>query len=313
MTNKNKSKFKTVDPNLATLPEIHKLLLGGVTPRPIALVSTVSASGIPNLAPFSFYNAFGANPPYVAFSPAYSGKDGSAKDTLLNLKEVPECVVHAVSHAMVEQVSLASTAYNADVDEFIKAGFTALPSDSVKPKRVQESPFHMECRVDRILELGGKNGSGNLVICEVLKFHVNEAVLIGGIIDPQAIDLVGRNSANYYTRASGEAIFEVQKPRTIGVGIDSLPENIKNSQVLTANNLAQLGGLESLPNEEAVQASLKTQVGDAPYSKLFGDGYQLLDTDHEQGVLSIELAAAQALDANDVEFAIHALLSITIN
>ena len=158
------STFISVDPDHSDLKEVHNLLLGGVTPRPIALVSTLSAEGVPNLAPFSFYNAFGANPPYIAFSPALSGRDGSAKDTLLNLQDVPECVVHAVSHDIVEQMSLASSAFGPEVDEFIKAGFTALPSEKVKPFRVAESPFHMECQVEQIIPLGGTNGSGNLVL-----------------------------------------------------------------------------------------------------------------------------------------------------
>ncbi|MCF7809035.1 MAG: flavin reductase family protein [Candidatus Marinimicrobia bacterium] len=307
-------KFKTIDPHDAPLPEIHKLLLGGVTPRPIALVSTVSADGIPNLAPFSYYNAFGANPPYIAFSPANSGRDGSIKDTLNNLRAVPECVVHAVSHAMVQQVSLASATFPPEVNEFEKAGFTAIPADRVKPQRVQESPFHMECEVDQIVELGGSKGSGNLVICRVVTFHVNETVIHEGVIDPQAIDLVGRNSANFYTRASGDAIFTLKKPVGVGVGIDALPEHIKTSTLLTANHLAQLGGLEALPTQSAIGAFVashgKAEVDDPGYRGLFSQGLQLLGSEGERGRTLIESAATLALDAGDVDFAICALMSL---
>lgn len=234
--------------------EAHQLLLGGVAPRPIALVSTISPEGINNLTPFSFFNAFGANPPTVAFSPSRRGRDGTLKDTYNNIKETPECVISAVTYDMVQQSSLASTEYPADVDEFIKSGLTPVASDLVKPPRVEQSPFSMECKVINIVDLGGGPASGNLIICEVLKFHVAERVFTNDVIDPSLIDLVGRNSANYYTRAHGDAVFEVAKPiiGQPGVGYDQLPEFFRQSTILTANNLGQLGNVETKPTADDV-------------------------------------------------------------
>lgn len=315
------SKFITIDPDKSPLKTNHHLLLGGVAPRPIALVSTVSADGRHNLAPFSFFNAFGANPPYVAFSPSYSGIDGSPKDTLQNVKEVAECVIHAVPNVLVEQVNLASTAFARGVDEFVKAGLTPIDSDLVIPKRVKESPFHMECVVEQIIPLGNKNGSGNLVLCKVVRFHLQEHIYFDGQIDPQVIDLVGRNSGNFYTRASGEAIFEVKKPSGIGIGIDQLPDHIKHSKILSANNLAQLGGLTQLPEQDAIEDFIKHYLN-APigstryityskdYMRVFASACSQMTSNPDQSSLLMEQAAKEALDHNDVEFAIHALQSV---
>lgn len=245
----------SVDPKEASIKEVHQLLLGGVAPRPIALVSTISKDGLNNLAPFSFFNAFGANPPIVAFSPSHRGHDGTSKDTLNNLQEIKQCVIQAVTHAMVEQVNLSSTEYEPEIDEFIKSGFTPIASDLVKPMRVKESPFHMECNVQQVIPLGGKNASGNLVICEVIRFHVNPNIIKNGIIEPDLIDLVARNSSNYYTRASGNAIFSITKPTSKkGIGFDKLPEFIKKSNILTANNLGQLANCESIPGQDELSS-----------------------------------------------------------
>jgi len=312
-------KFISIDPDEAPLKDVHNLLLGGVAPRPIALVSTISDEGRNNLAPFSFFNAFGANPPYVVFSPSLSGRDGSAKDTLVNIQKIPECVIQVVPHELVEQISLASTAYAPEVDEFVKSGFTAIESNLVKPKRVLESPFHMECRVEQIIPLGGKPGSGNLVLCRVIKFHIAEHLLQDGIIYPDSIDLVGRNSGNYYTRASGAAIFRINKPVGIGVGIDQLPDHIKKSTVLSANNLGQLGGVMRIPESgevDAYFASLRAAEGSGQeseseeYWQLYLDGEKLMDTDELKAKELIEISAAKALAINDIQFALFALLSI---
>jgi len=193
-------------------PELHKILLGGVAPRPIALVSSLSEDGIPNLSPFSFFNAFGSNPPIIAFSPSRRGKDASFKDTYNNLIRTRECVVQSVTYNMVEQISLASTEYSSEVNEFEKCGLTPVDSDIVKPKRVKESPFQMECKIRDIMSYGEGGASPNIFICEVLKFHVAEDIFKNGIIHPDLIDLVSRMSANFYCRASGFAVFEVEKP-----------------------------------------------------------------------------------------------------
>ena len=312
MNETTSSGFISVDPEHKPLREVHNLLLSGVSPRPIALVSTVSEDGVDNLAPFSFFNAFGANPPYIAFSPAYSGKDGSAKDTLLNLEKIPECVVHAVPFAMVEQVSLASTAYSSDLSEFIKAGFDTLASEVVKPKRVKASPFHMECKVEQIIPLGGTNGSGNLVLCRVVRFHISEAVMEDGKMTPDALDLVGRNGFNYYTRASGAALFTVDKPTGVGMGIDQLPDFIRDSSMLTGNDLGKLGSLKTLPDQNAVQKFISGLAEDVPgskYTKLFLHGRETLESNPAQARKDIEIAAKVALNEGDLKFAIHILMS----
>ena len=322
---KHKAKtFISVDPKEASLQDVHKLLLGGVSPRPIALVSTISEDGVNNLSPFSFYNAFGANPPIVVFSPARRGRDGTTKDTLNNIEKIKECVVQAVSYDIVQQVSLASTEYSAEVDEFIKSGLTPIDSDIVQPKRVAESPFQMECKVQQIIPLGENNGSGNLVICEVVKIHFDESIIQDGVIEPNLIQLVGRNSANYYTKAFEQSIFEIEKPiANKGIGIDNLPEHIKNSDILTGNNLGQLGNIESLPTDEEIskfkdsysqtdfsETDIANIVNNSDYHVVYSAGLSLSHSDKRNSSRIIEIAARNALEQNDVEFAIFALTSL---
>ncbi len=243
--------MKSISPAEVTIPVLHHYLLGAVGPRPICFASTVDASGNPNLSPFSFFNVFSANPPILIFSPARSGRDNSTKNTHDNVKEVKEVVINVVTYDMVHQMSLASSPFPKGVNEFIKAGFTPIPSDTVKPFRVKESPVQIECKVIELKELGQGGGAGNLVICEVTKMHINENVLNEkGFIDQQKIDLVARMGGDWYCRAHGDALFEVRKPIvTIGIGIDSLPDHIKNSN-LTGNELGLLGGMEAAPTPE---------------------------------------------------------------
>ncbi|MES2681059.1 MAG: flavin reductase family protein [Bacteroidota bacterium] len=238
---------------------MQKYLQNAVAPRPICFASTVDKNGDPNLAPFSFFNIFSSNPPIAVFSPAYSGRTGAAKDTLHNVREVPECVINVVNYAMVQQTSLASSPFAKGVNEFVKAGFTPLPSDLVKPARVKESPVQLECRVIEVKELGKSGGAGNLVICEIIKIHISEAILNeANYIDTKKIDLVARMGDNWYCRASGDALFEVEKPITsIGIGIDNIPEEIKTSHVLTGNNLGLLASVEQIPTEEEATAFKK--------------------------------------------------------
>ena len=315
--------FLSVDPKASPVAEVHKLLLGGVAPRPIALVSTVSTAGINNLSPFSFFNAFGANPPTVVFSPARRGRDGTTKDTLNNLKEIGECVVQSVSYDIVQQVSLASTEYEPHIDEFAKSGLTPIDSDRVRPKRVEESPYQMECTVKQIIPLGESRGSGNMVICEVVKIHVDESIIKSGVIEPNLIDLVGRNSANYYTRASGGAIFEVEKPlANKGIGVDRLPAFIRESHILSANNLGQLGNVKKLPEDREMTQfmdsfeRISVSEDECPPAatedpiRIYTKGISIFPRLPDKGRELIEIAAQKALTRNDVAFALKALLSI---
>ena len=246
----------TIDPKEIPVPKLHHYLLGGVGPRPIALASTVDKDGNPNLSPFSFFNVFSANPPIMVFSPARSGRTGATKNTFDNVKETREVVINVVTYAIVQQVSLASSPYEKGVNEFIKSGLTPVASDLVKPFRVKESPVQFECKVNDIIELGQNGGAGNLVICEVLKIHINENVLDeNDMIDQQKIDLVSRMGGNWYCRADQHAMFEVAKPiTTIGIGVDAIPEKIRNSTILTGNELGLLGSVEEFPTQEEVAA-----------------------------------------------------------
>jgi flavin reductase (DIM6/NTAB) family NADH-FMN oxidoreductase RutF len=246
----------SLNPKELPIPDLHQYLLGAVGPRPICFASTVDKDGNHNLAPFSFFNVFSAKPPIAIFSPNLSGKTGKAKDTHLNIKEVPECVINIVNYTMVHQMSLASSPYPKGVSEFTKAGFTAIASDLVKPMRVKESPVQLECKVFEVKEIE----NCNLVLCEIVKIHIDEAVLdANNKIDQKKIDLVARMGGNWYCRAHGDALFEIEKPiTTIGVGVDSIPANIRNSDVLTGNNLGQLGNIEMMPTTEEIASYTKT-------------------------------------------------------
>ncbi|MFM8964428.1 MAG: flavin reductase family protein, partial [Sphingomonadales bacterium] len=229
----------SLDPKELTVQRLHQLLLGAVGPRPIAFASTLDADGRANLAPFSFFNVFSANPPVLVFSPARSGRTGQSKDTFNNAKAVPEVVINVVNYPMVHQMSLASSPYAPDVNEFVKAGFTALASEKVKPFRVAEAPVQFECKIQQIIELGQDGGAGNLIICEVVQLHIQENLLTeNGLIDQHKIDLVARMGGDWYCRANNQSMFEIKKPiTTCGIGYDALPQDIKNSQILSANNL----------------------------------------------------------------------------
>jgi flavin reductase (DIM6/NTAB) family NADH-FMN oxidoreductase RutF len=245
--------MRHIDPDTIPHSESHRYLLTCVAPRPIAFAGTMDADGRPNLAPFSFFNAFGANPPVVAFSPAFRGVDGTPKHTLLNILETKEFTISVVSYSMVEQVSLASSDFPEGVDEFVKAGFTKLPSTKIRPFGVAESPMVMECRLLHHISLGGKAASGNLLVGEVVMFHIRDSVFDGKYPNADRLDLVGRMGGPLYCRASGGAIFTLAKPTHVGVGFDALPEAVRESMILTGNDLAKLAGVERLPEEEIVQ------------------------------------------------------------
>jgi flavin reductase (DIM6/NTAB) family NADH-FMN oxidoreductase RutF len=254
----------SIDPKNLTVQKLHQYLLGAIGPRPIAFASTVDAEGKPNLAPFSFFNVFSANPPILIFSPARSGRTNTTKDTYNNVKVVPEVVINVVNYDIVHQMSLASSPYAPGVNEFEKAGFTALKSDNVKPFRVAESPVQFECKVNEVIELGTEGGAGNLIICEVLKIHIHDEVLdSNGMIDQQKIDLVARMGGDWYSRANAESMFEITKPiSTCGIGFDALPIDIKSSKILSGNNLGHLAGIEKIPDETNVNEYKLLELSD---------------------------------------------------
>lgn len=292
----------SLDPKELTVQRLHQLLLGAIGPRPIAFASTLDQEGNANLAPFSFFNVFSANPPILVFSPARSGRTGQSKDTFNNAKAVPEVVINVVNYNMVHQMSLASSPYAPGIDEFVKAGFTALASQKVAPFRVAEAPVQFECKVQQIIELGQEGGAGNLIICEVVQMHIHEDLLNeNGLIDQHKIDLVARMGGDWYCRANTESMFEIKKPiTTCGIGYDALPQDIKNSQLLSANDLGQLAGIEELPNETDVNEYKLLEL-----STLF------LELEHDANALeqALHLRAHELLAQNQLEEAWLTLLS----
>jgi flavin reductase (DIM6/NTAB) family NADH-FMN oxidoreductase RutF len=244
----------TFNPQEISVQRLHQLLLGSIGPRPIAFASTMNLAGQANLAPFSFFNVFSANPPILIFSPARSGRTNETKDTYKNVKELPEVVINIVNFDIVHQMSLASSPYSPDISEFEKAGLTPIPSETIQPFRVAEAPVQFECRVNEVKELGHEGGAGNLIICEVLRMHVREDLIDEkGLIDQHKIDLVSRMGGDWYVRANEHSMFEIKKPiTTCGIGFDVLPVDIRNSRVLSGNDLGQLAGIEELPNETDV-------------------------------------------------------------
>lgn len=240
--------MKVVPSDIKT-SELQAYLQGAIAPRPICFASTIDAEGQPNLSPFSFFNLFGTNPPTLIFSPSRRVRDNTTKHTLENVYATREVVINVVTYSMVQQTSLASCEYPLGVDEFVKAGFTPVPSEKIKPLRVKESPVQMECVVKQIIETGNQGGAGNLVICEPVLIHINDDIFDAkGRIDPQKIDLVARMGGDYYCRASGDAVFEVPKPNTqLGIGVDALPLSIRNSGILTGNDLGKLGNVHEMP------------------------------------------------------------------
>lgn len=244
----------SLNPSDLTTLELQNYLQYAIAPRPICFVSTIDKAGNVNLSPFSFFNMFSTNPPVCIFSPARRVRDNTTKHSLENVLEVPECVINIVNYNMVRQTSLASIEYPKGINEFIKAGFTQLKSELVQPPRVSESPVQMECFVKQVIPLGDNAGAGNLVIAEIKRIHIREEILDdNGKIDQAKIDLVARLGGDWYCRVTEENLFQVEKPvRTLGIGVDSIPSAIRNSDILTGNNLGQLGNVEALPSDEEI-------------------------------------------------------------
>lgn len=288
-----------------SIPELQFCLQHGIAPRPICFVSTIDKAGAVNLSPFSFFNLFSTNPPVCIFSPARRVRDNTIKHSLENVMEVPEAVINIVSYSMVQQVSLSSTEYPRGVNEFEKAGFTMEPSELIGPPRVLESPMQLECRVTEIKPLGKGPGAGNLVFAEVIRIHLREEVLdANGHIDQAKIDLVARLGANWYCRVTKDNLFEVEKPlRTRGIGVDALPASVRDSGVLTGNDLGRLGNMEQVPSQNQL-----LEIAQMPDIKaIFNSG---LSTDQCREKLH-ELAQA-SIKVNDLEKAL-AILWLDLN
>ncbi|MGA1226054.1 MAG: flavin reductase family protein [Tamlana sp.] len=243
----------SIDPKTLSTSKLHSYLLSAVAPRPIAFASTVDTHGNPNLSPFSFFNVFSANPPILVFSPARRVRGNTTKHTLENAEATREVVINVVNYDMVHQMSLSSAEYPEKVNEFEKAGLTMLKSENVKPFRVAEAPVQFECKVNDIIKLGTEAGAGNLIICEIVKFHIDDGVLNeDGSIDQKKLDLVARAGDSYYSRAK-KGFFEIPKPSIAGIGVDNFPEHVRNSMVLTGNDLGMLANIEALPTKKMVE------------------------------------------------------------
>lgn len=246
--------MKTIIPGEIPIPQLHQFLIGSVAPRPICFASTIDSEGVPNLAPFSFFNVFSANPPILIFAPNNSGRKGLPKDTLLNVKQVPEVVINMVNHEIVEKMNVAAAPWDKGISEFDKAGFTAVKSDLVKPFRVKESPVQIECRVIEIKEMGTGGGAGNIVICQVEKLHIDEAILNDeGKIDQHKINLVGRLGGSWYSRSNTPSLFELKQPMQATIGYDALPVSLKESTIISANVLGKISSLLEWPKEAQIE------------------------------------------------------------
>ena len=279
--------------------QLHAYLLGAIAPRPICFASTIDEDGNMNLSPFSFFNVFGSKPPILIFSPARRVRNNTIKHTLENAIRTKEVVINIVNYAIVQQMSLASCEYDKGVNEFEKAGLTPIASEMVKPFRVKESPVQLECKVLEVKATGEEGGAGNLVICEVICMHINDAVLNEQLqIDPHKIDLVARMGGDFYCRASGNAVFEVAKPNlNLGVGVDQLPEAIRLSKVLTGNHLGVLGNCTLVP-------VIDEAFSDKHLNELLSRSY----TNSEERINALHTYAKELIDANKIDQAWQVLL-----
>jgi flavin reductase (DIM6/NTAB) family NADH-FMN oxidoreductase RutF len=294
--------FKTIDPQDLTTREVHKILLNAVTPRPIALASTIDKNGNVNLSPFSYFNVFSAAPPILVFSPANRVTDNSRKDTLENILETKEVVINLVDFSLVEPTSLSSVYYERGIDEFLKSGLTKITSKKVLPPRVSESPISFECKVNEVIRLGNNGGAGNLIVSEIVMMHINKQLLtLNGDIDPLKLNLVARMGGNYYLNVKSENLFEIQKPIGVNaIGVDKLPNHANKSDILTKNDLARLANIETLPK--------KAQI------KKFIESYEIekitsLANENEKVILNHK-KVKEYLDKNDLESAVLTLFSI---
>ena len=241
--------IKTIDITNGETDGLYKYLSSAITPRPIALVSTIDKNGNKNLAPFSFFNIFSVNPPIMIFSPVKSARFGNNKDTLENVKQIRECVIGLVNENIAQQVSLASCSFDKDINEFEKAGLIEVKSDLVKPSRISESPINFECKVNDIITLGDEGGAGNLVLAQILKIHIDKSILdVNEDIDPFKLNIVSRYGGDWYGKTTKDSLYKIAKPISkVGMGVDRLPNSIKNSSILSGSDLAILASIEEVP------------------------------------------------------------------
>ncbi len=289
-----------IDLQQLTTPERQNYLQHAIAPRPICFASTIDKAGNINLSPFSFFNLFSSNPPVVIFSPARRVRNNTTKHTLQNVQEVPEVVINIVDYDMVQQTSLASCEFPKEVNEFIKTGFTPEPATLVKPPMVKESKVKMECRVLEIKALGTEGGAGNLVICEVLRMHVDDAILNEKkFIDQRKLHHVARLGGDWYCKVDETNLFQVEKPNIqLGIGVDALPGPIRNSRILTGNNLGQLGNVHSMP-------TIDPSFHDDTLKNIF----QYYSVSPEEMEKELHRYAQQLLDAGKVKEAWQVLLA----
>ena len=295
-------KFKTINPLDLNTSQIHKILLNTITPRPIALASTVDNNENVNLSPFSYFNVFSASPPILVFSPANRVTDNSKKDTLKNILETKEVVINLVDIDIVEPTSLSSVYFEREIDEFIKSGLTKISSEKVLPPRVLESPISFECKVNDVISLGNDGGAGNLVICEIVIIHINDKLLNSkGEIDPLKLNLVARMGGNYYLDIKSENLFEIKKPAGVNaIGVDNLPDHIHKSDILTKNDLARLGNFEKLPDEKQINKFVKS----CEIEKIFSGSKE------NEKIILIHKKVKEFLLKDDLETALLTLFSI---
>ena len=292
----------SIDLSEIGVPKAHHYLLSAVGPRPICFASTIDEKGRPNLAPFSFFNVFSSNPPIAVFSPSRSGRTGQHKDTFNNVQKVKQVVINLVNYKMVEQMSLASSPYSPETDEFVKSGLTPLKSELIKPFRVKEAPVQMECEIIEIKELGQSGGAGNLVICKILKMHIAEELLNDEkMIDQEKIDLVARMGGDWYCRTDSKSMFEIKKPiSSKSIGFDEMPNEVLNSTILSGNDLGKLGGIEGLPDETDVNEFRLIELSDLFLE--FEDNAKALE-------IALHKKAKYFLSKNQLEAAWKTLLS----
>ena len=249
--------IKTIDITNGETDGLYKYLSSAITPRPIALVSTIDKNGNKNLAPFSFFNIFSVNPPIMIFSPVKSARFGNDKDTLENVKQIRECVIGLVNENIAQQVSLASCSFDKDINEFKKAGLIEVKSDLVKPSRISESPINFECKVNDIITLGDEGGAGNLVLAQILKIHIDKSILdVNEDIDPFKLNIVSRYGGDWYGKTTKDSLYKIAKPISkVGMGVDRLPNSIKNSSILSGSDLAILASIEEVPIKNDLQSN----------------------------------------------------------